>query len=133
MQINHKFHCAYSLSYHFVFVTKYRKAVLDAVALRLMSTVIEELAERWEGELLEFNGESDHVHVLISLPPKAAPSVVANNLKTVTSRLLRKQCSSIRNAYRDPVLWSRSYFVTTCGGAPLEVIKRYIQQQNSPA
>ena len=65
--------------------------------------------------------------------PKAAPSVVANNFKTVTSRLLRKEFGEILNrVYRKPVLWSRSYFVASCGGAPLSVIKQYIEHQERP-
>ena len=74
-----------------------------------------------------------HVHLLVELNPKAAPSVVANNLKTVSSRLLRKEFSAqLQQVYRKPVLWSRSYFVCSCGGASLEVIKAYIQSQERP-
>ena len=74
-----------------------------------------------------------HVHLLVEMNPKAAPSVIANNFKTVTSRLLRKQFGEALNqVYRKPVLWSRSHFVASCGGAPLSVIKRYIEQQERP-
>ena len=79
----------------------------------------------WPAELSWFD--------IVKLPPTAAPSVVANNLKTVSSRLLRSRCSAVKRFYKEPVLWSRSYFVSSCGGAPLAVIRQYIQTQERPA
>jgi putative transposase len=90
------------------------------------------LCAHWETEPIECNCEADHAHLLLRLKPKCAPSVVANNFKTVTSRLLRKEFPTLRATYREPVLWSRTYFVATAGGAPLSVIKRYIEQQAGP-
>jgi putative transposase len=95
--------------------------------------IVVQLCDSWGGTLVEMNGEADHIHLLLEMNPKAAPSVVANNFKTVTSRLLRKEFAKELNAvYRKPVLWSRSYFVASCGGAPLSVIKQYIEQQHRP-
>jgi putative transposase len=86
---------------------------------------------KWEGELIEFNGESDHIHALISINPKTQPSKLVNNLKTVSSRLIRKEFpDQVNKAYSDkPIFWSRSYCLITCGGAPISVLKQYIQQQ----
>jgi len=128
-----KFHCVYELSYHFVFVTKYRRAVFGSAELDELGRIWKGLLDDWEGELVEFNGEADHVHLLVRLPPSAAVSIVANNMKTVSSRLLRKRCPSVTQHYKEPVLWSRSYFVASCGGVPLDVIKQYIQSQHRPA
>ncbi len=126
------FHCTFSLSYHFVFVTKYRRACLSAAMLERLRHWLTELVAGY-GEVLEFNGEADHVHLLLALNPKVAPSVMANTLKTVTSRLLRRDfAEQLRPIYAKPVLWSRSYFVASAGGAPLSVIKRYIEQQYRP-
>lgn len=126
-------HCTFALSYHFVFVTKYRRRCLTGVMLDRLRSIVRELCASWGGELVEFNGEQDHVHLLLNLNPKAAPSVVANNFKTVTSRLLRKEFGlELAQTYREPVLWSRSYFVASCGGAPLAVLKQYIEQQARP-
>lgn len=84
------------------------------------------------GALLELNAEEDHVHLLIELPPKASVSLVVNSLKTVTARLLRRDFAAhLSGHYRKPVLWSRSYFVASCGGAPLAVIRQYIEQQKA--
>jgi len=86
---------------------------------------------KWEGMLVEFNGESDHVHLLISVNPKVELSGLVNNLKTVSSRLIRKDFSEHLNQvyYGKPVFWSRSYCIITCGGAPLTILKKYIEQQ----
>jgi REP-associated tyrosine transposase len=89
--INKLFHCRYSLSYRFVFVTKYRRKCFDAAMLERLKAVVQALCQDWDAELIEVNGEDDHVHLLLGLNPKCAPSIVANNFKTVTSRLLRKQ------------------------------------------
>jgi putative transposase len=88
------------------------------------------IIDTWEGELLEFNGEADHVHLLLTIPPKVAPSAMVNNLKTVTARLIRKKFKDhLANFYWKPEFWSRSYCIITCGGAPLSVIKTYIDRQ----
>lgn len=88
------------------------------------------LAQSWESELLEFNGEADHVHLLFSLNPKVQPSKLVNNLKTVSSRLIRRDFGEyLQRFYREPIFWSRSYCMISCGGAPLSVIKQYIEQQ----
>lgn len=132
MRVHKLYHCSYSLSYHFVFVTKYRRKCFTGEMLERLKEVVAKLCEDWSAELIEMNGEQDHVHLLLGLNPKCAPSVVANNFKTVTSRLLRKEFSALRAKYREPVLWSRSYFVASVGGAPLSVIKQYIEQQERP-
>lgn len=132
MKINKLFHCSYSLSYHFVFVTKYRRKCFDGAMLDRLKAVVQALCQDWDAELIEMNGEEDHVHLLLGLNPKCAPSIVANNFKTVTSRLLRKEFPALQAKYRQPVLWSRSYFVASVGGAPLSVIKQYIEQQARP-
>ncbi len=132
MRVNKLYHCSYSLSYHFVFVTKYRRKCFDGSMIDRLKSVVAQLCIDWDADLIEMNGEADHVHLLLGLNPKCAPSVVANNFKTVTSRLMRKEFPALRDMYRKPVLWSRSYFVASVGGAPLSVIKQYIEQQERP-
>jgi putative transposase len=117
-----------------VLVTKYRRKCISAAMLERLKIICTELTEKWECELLEFNGEADHVHLLLSLNPKVAPSVFANNLKTVSSRLIRRDFGEVLSKVYlgKPVFWSRSYCIITCGGAPLSVIKQYIEQQETP-
>ncbi|WP_134391482.1 IS200/IS605 family transposase, partial [Candidatus Methylacidiphilum fumarolicum] len=77
--------------------------------------------------------ESDHVHLLVALPPNLGLSRFLNNLKTTSSRLLRREfATTVARFYRKAVLWSRSYCVITCGGAPLTVLKQYIERQETP-
>jgi putative transposase len=102
--------------------------------LERLKVICTELTQKWDCELLEFNGEADHVHLLLSLNQKVAPSVFANNLKTVSSRLIRRDFGKHLDKvyWGKPVFWSRSYCIFTCGGAPLSVIKQYIEQQDTP-
>lgn len=127
-------HCVFNLNYHLVLVTKCRRKCITAPMLERLKIICTELTAKWECELLEFNGEADHVHLLLSLNPKVAPSVFVNNLKTVSSRLIRKDFGEelAKVYWNKPVFWSRSYCIITCGGAPLSVIKQYIEQQAAP-
>ncbi len=81
----------------------------------------------------EFNGESDHIHLLLVYPPKVSISKFVSSLKGVSSRLIRKKnYSTIQKALYGDQLWSPSYFASSCGGAPLSVIKKYIEEQTKP-
>lgn len=126
-------HCAYSLNYHLVLVTKYRRRCLSDAMLKVVEDSAKQRCEARDGDLLEINGEADHVHLLISLPPHVALSEYVNALKTNTARVLRRDFkTALARFYSEPVLWSRSYCALSVGGAPLEVLKRYIEQQDRP-
>jgi putative transposase len=123
----------YRLVYHLVLVTKYRKKVLTGPMLDRCSAILASLCNAWGGQMLECSGEVDHVHALLDVPPKVRPSDLTNNIKTVLSRRLRSEFSSLRAAYRDkPVLWSPSYCVVSAGGAPLEILRQYVENQKRP-
>lgn len=123
-------HCVYSLQYHLVLVTKYRRGCITAPMLERLRTLFADVCAKWECELLEFNGEPDHVHLLVGLQPTVAPCVFVNNVKTVTSRLIRKEFAEhLKPFYGKPVFWSGSYCIVSVGGAPLSVLKQYIEQQ----
>lgn len=121
----------YSIKLHLVLVTKYRyKVINDEIHLRLKE-IIESTCEKWECECLEFNSELDHAHVLLDINLKVAPAKLINNLKTVSSRLIRKGFAEyLAKYYRKPVLWSIGYAVNSCGAAPLEKVKDYIKNQD---
>lgn len=128
--LNTLYHCTYDLKYHLVLVTKCRRKVINKAILARLQEHFARLLETWDCQLLEFNGEADHVHMLISLNPKAQPSKLVNNLKTVTSRLVRKEFSDhVSKFYCRPIFWSRTYCLLTVGGAPLSVLKQYIENQ----
>ena len=124
-------HSAHNLHVNLVFITKYRKKVLADNHRQYFKEVVAEICKDFGAELKECNGEGDHVHMLIQYPPTVQLSKMVNNLKSVTSRRMRANFIDLRAAYNKPVLWSRSYFAGSCGGAPLEIIKQYIQNQQS--
>lgn len=125
-------HCVFNMHVHLVFVAKYRKDVFTKPMLDAMKGMFEKVCSDFEAELNEFNGEDDHVHLLINYPPKVAVSNLVNSLKGVSSRHLRKDFPEIKNKLWGGSLWSPSYFASSCGGAPLEIIKQYIEQQQAP-
>ncbi len=119
---------------HLVFVTKYRRGVLDDEMLRVCEDTMRRVCEDFEAELREFNGEDDHVHLLVHYPPKVAVSKLVNSLKGVSARILRRDFTGRANrAIMHGHFWSPSYFAASCGGAPLSIIRQYIEQQRRPA
>ena len=126
-------HAVYSLNYHLVLVTKYRHKVITKDILERLETVFRLQCERWDVKLVEFNGELDHVHLLISAHPSMDLSKFINSIKTVSSRLIRKEYKDyLAPFYWKPLFWSRAYCLVTTGGAPLDVVKAYIQDQDRP-
>jgi putative transposase len=124
------YHCVYSLHYHLVLVTKYRRRVIIQPMLERLREIARVRCEGWGGELVEINGEPDHIHLLVSLPPSLELSGFVNNLKTTTSRLIRKEfADELAKVYSKPVFWSRSYCIVSAGGAPLSIIRKYVEQQ----
>lgn len=126
-------HCVFMLHVHLVFITKYRKAALTNEMLISMKKYMEKVCSDFECTLEEFNGEKNHVHLLINYPPKVSISKLVNSLKGVSSRRLRTDyAKELDKVYWKDVLWSPSYFAGSVGGAPLSVLKQYIEQQDSP-
>ncbi len=97
-----------------------------------MQDVFKTVCNDFEAEMIEFDGEDDHVHLLINYPPKVQISKLVNSLKGVSSRILRKEFPVLAKRYFKGVLWSPSYFAASCGGAPISIIKQYIQSQQTP-
>jgi putative transposase len=112
-----------------VFVTKYRRKVLTAAAHKTLRAVCAKVCTDFEAVLVESNGEDDHVHLLVEYPPKVALSKLVNSLKGVSSRRLRQLHPEIAERYYHGVLWSHSYFAASCGGAPLSIIRQYVEDQ----
>lgn len=127
----------YDLHVHLVFVTKYRRGVLDESACATLRDVFATSGEAraspvcadFGATLQVYDGEDDHVHPLVEYPPKVALPVLVNSLKGVSSRRLRQMRPDIARRYYKGVLWSPSYSAASCGGAPLSVIRRYVERQ----
>ena len=128
------FHAYHDLKYHLVLVTKYRNKVITKPVLNRLIEIIRTQSEQWDVAVLEANGESDHLHLLIQSHPSIDMSKYINSIKTVSSRLIRKEFKAhVEKFYWKPVFWSRAYCLLTVGGAPIEVIKQYIAREKSPS
>ena len=125
-------HCVTALHVHLVFVTKYRRHVLDSAALLMLRDSMANVCCDFGAELAEMNGEDDHVHLLVTYPPTVALSRLVNSLKGVSSRMLRQARSDLEPRFWKGSLWSPSYFAVSCGGAPLHLIQQYIEAQKKP-
>ncbi|MBT2505471.1 IS200/IS605 family transposase [Streptomyces sp. ISL-98] len=123
-------HVIYNLHVHLVFVTKYRRGVFNDEMLTRCEEIMRNVCQDFEAELKEFNGEEGHVHLLVHYPPKVALSKLVNSLKGVSSRYLRQEFTDRTNrATIHGRFWSPSYFAGSCGGAPLSIVRQYIEQQ----
>lgn len=120
-------HITYSCKYHVVWCPKYRRRVLrDGVDVRLKE-IIRQTVEELRAELLEMEVMPDHVHLLVEVDPQFGIHKLIKVIKGRSSRLLRQEFPRLKS--RLPSLWTHSYFVSTVGGAPLEIVKQYIEQQ----
>lgn len=118
---------------HLVFVTKYRRRVFTDAMLTFTENNMRSVCVELDDELVEFNGEADHVHLLVAYPPALAISVLAQRLKGRTAYSVRREfTSACARARMRGHLWSPSYFAVSCGGAPLSIIKQYIDGQARP-
>jgi putative transposase len=143
-QFRRERHSVTDLKIHLVCVTKYRRSVFTKESLELIDKTFREVAKKMDFQVIEFNGENNHVHALIEYPPKLSISQIVNALKGVSSRRYgqagypkpNKECEfaggSIPPATR-VALWSPSYFAVSFGGAPLDVLKEYIRNQEKPS
>ena len=119
----------YSCKYHIVWCPKYRRKVLvDGVDERLKQ-LIHEVCSDIKAEILELEIMPDHVHVLLDVDPQFGVHKVIKTIKGHTSKILRGECPHLKT--KIPTLWTNSYFISTVGGAPLEVVKQYIESQKT--
>lgn len=125
--------CTFSMHCHLVFVTKYRYQVLKKYMYPTLKELLRSVCVDFEVELKEFNGESDHVHLLVEYPPKVSIAKLVNSLKGVSSRKLKLHHPEVANRYFKGSLWSPSYFAGSCGGAPIHIVKQYIENQQHPS
>jgi putative transposase len=123
----------YSLHAHLVFIPKYRRGPFTDKILARCEEIMRDVCVDFGGELREFNGETDHVHLFVHYPPQVALSRLVNSLKGVSSRHLRREFPNhIRRYLWGKHFWSPSYLAASCGGAPLEIVKQYIENQRRP-
>ncbi|GAA3466891.1 IS200/IS605 family transposase [Nonomuraea roseola] len=126
-------HGVFALYAHVVFVTKFRHKAFTDTHLNRMEEIMRDVCADFETELRDFNGENNHVHLLVNFPPKIALSKLVNSLKGISSRRRRTELPELaHHYYRANKLWSGSSFAGSVGGAPISVLRQYIEQHNRP-
>ena len=125
-------HAVYSIKLHIVFVTKYRRKTLTPELLDYLRGAFADCLAAWRCNLIDFGGESDHVHLLVDIHPALNISVLINNLKTASARRARARFAQHLGAfYSKPLFWHRAYYVGSVGGATLETVRAYVDAQGT--
>ena len=119
----------YSCKYHIVWCPKYRRKVLVGEVKKRLKEIIQEVAKECDVEIIEMETDKDHIHILCEVDPQFGVNKFVKLVKGRSSRILRDEFPHLKSKL--PTLWSNSYFVSTVGGAPLEVIKQYIENQQT--
>ena len=129
MDLDNNNHSVFLLYYHLVLVVKYRRKVIDdTISIRLKG-IFEYICPTYNLSLQEWNHDKDHVHILFKAQPNSELSKFINAYKSASSRLIKQEYPMIRQKLWKEYFWSRSFCLITTGGAPIEVIKRYIESQ----
>ena len=129
LDTEHTSHTKYRIAYHFCYIPKYRKMVLRSGAGKALSKLNETIAGHYDMKILEQEIMPDHVHLLVSAPPRLSPARIVQIFKSISARELFKQFPELRKLYWGGKLWTSSYFVETVGSKKLDVVKDYIQRQ----
>ncbi|MGO1368223.1 MAG: IS200/IS605 family transposase [Senegalia sp. (in: firmicutes)] len=133
VEYNTNRHSCYKLQYHLVVTTKYRHKCITGEILKRLKEISLDLFRKQKCTILEMEGEQDHIHILFEAPPQVQLSKLVNTLKSVSSRYIRKEFSEhLSRFYWKPYFWNRSYLLLSSGGAPIETIKEYIKNQETP-
>ncbi len=126
--------CIFKNFIHLVFVAKYRRNVFTEKMLKRIEEIFKETCIQMDAELIEFGGEDDHVHLMVHCPPKLAVAHLVGKLKGKSSYFIRKEFwEDVKKKLWGGRFWSSSYCVVSCGGAPLEVVKKYVADQRKPS
>ena len=129
MELESNNHSVFKLRYHLILVVKYRKKVFDDTLSERAKAIFERLASGYNVNLIEWNHDHDHVHILFSAHPNSELSKFINAYKSASSRLLKKEFPKIRTRLWKEYFWARSFCLLTAGGAPIETIRAYIESQ----
>lgn len=129
MTIKSNKNVVYDCNYHVVWCTKYRRKVLDDQVQLRLKEIIQEVCTERSAEITSMETMEDHVHLLVQIDPQYGIHKLVKQIKGRSSRLLRQEFAHLNT--RLPTLWTNSYFVSTAGGAPLSVIKKYVENQKN--
>lgn len=129
MKLDNNNHSVFSMYYHLVLCVKYRRKVFDDDVSEFARSIFDKIAPSYNITLLEWNHDMDHVHIMFKAQPNSELSKFINAYKSASSRLIKKNYPGIRSKLWKEYFWSQSFCLLTTGGAPIEVIKRYIETQ----
>ena len=129
MKLDNNAHSVYLLYYHLIMVVKYRRKVIDDDISARAKEIFEYIDPNYGIVLEEWNHDIDHVHVMFRAQPKTEISKFINAYKSASSRLIKKEYPQIRSILWKEAFWSQSFCLITTGGAPIEVIRKYIESQ----
>jgi putative transposase len=130
MQLNKGYRNVYSLKFHLVLVTKDNCKVIKSDMLERLHEILTATCQKWKCKLEEFHGDDSHVYLLIDFPPEVQLSKLVNNLKTVSSRLIRKEFKACIDNFCKDAFWHGTYYIASCGGMTVEQLKNYVEQQD---
>lgn len=122
-------HSVFSLNYHLVLVVKYRRKVLNDNISNRAKEIFDYISTKYNITLLEWNHDKDHIHILFKAHPNSELSKFINAYKSASSRLLKKEFPETRQYLWKDKFWSQSFCLISVGGAPLSILKRYIESQ----
>ena len=129
MKLDNNNHSVFSMYYHLVLVTKYRRIVInDSISNRLRE-IFDYIAVNYNISVVEWNDNQDHVHILFKAQPNSELSKFINAYKSASSRLIKKEYPDIKEKLWKEYFWSRSFCLITTGGVTIDVIKQYIESQ----
>lgn len=129
MDLDNNNHSVFLLNYHLVFVIKYRRKVIDNDISNRLKDIFENIQDNYNITLLEWNHDKDHVHVLFKAHPNSEISKFINAYKSASSRRIKKEFPTIKPKLWKEYFWSRSYCLITTGGATIDVVRKYIENQ----
>ena len=129
MELDTNAHSVFLLHYHLILVVKYRRNVIDAVISERAKEIFEYISPTYKISVQEWNYDKDHIHILFKAHPKTEISKFINAYKSASSRLIKKEYPDIKRKLWNEYFWSQSFCLLTTGGAPLEVIRKYIESQ----
>lgn len=129
MKLDSNNHSVFLMYYHLVFVVKYRRKVFDNEMSDYAKDMFVKLGKKYNISLVEWNHDFDHIHILFKAHPNTELSKFINAYKSASSRMIKKEFPQVRNKLWKEMFWSRSFCLLTTGGSPIDVVKKYIEDQ----
>ncbi|CAG9614292.1 MULTISPECIES: IS200/IS605 family transposase [Bacillus] len=129
MKLDSNNHSVFSLYYHLILVVKYRRNVFDDDMSNYAKDMFIRLSESYNITLVEWNHDNDHVHILFKAHPNTEITKFINAYKSASSRLIKRDFPQVKKKLWKEMFWSRSFCLLTTGGSPIEVVKKYIENQ----